>query len=418
MNNALLGRLRAATIAFAATGALPLTALAQTAAAPRLDDGYTLFELTDTEESENGARVWRGYAVTAHYRVFGAVPSGSAMLTVFKEGGREVGRVRCEGSAHDTSDDPAWQGMTFECIDRAQRIRTVGALTAETTFINGQTDAQTPMRAHSLTVRESSQAGASPQHYVSRHQEVLSGLLTWHTANRTSYAVNGYFRGAQPAANVNTVRIVLPVAGGDETATALQNVRLRCTVGGQPITFADGDQVTDTRGARSLVVTQSVRTPEGGTNNASLGFYQLLLAVPLAFPPEPDTSSVNMAQHPGRWQCDLRNNGEVLRTIAFTVGPNGVPAPHAEQAAGLYFGPRAVLIDVTVPAAGARGERTAPAEARAGGFYGRAWTTDATRAAAAAVPALGEPHLLATQAGRAAGGAAAPTGAARGRGRR
>jgi hypothetical protein len=375
------------------------TAVAQTpsSSTPRLDHGYTLFELFDTEESENGARVWRGYSVAAHYRVFGTVARGSAMLSVFKQGGREVGRVRCEGTANDVSNDPAWAGMTFECRDYAQRLRVVGALTVETTLINGQTDAQTPLRTHTLEVREVAQAGVSPTHYVSRHQEALSGWISWHSVTGNAYSVNGYFSGVTVPSNAPTMALILPVAGTSDTVTAIEGARLRCTRNGQPVTLPDGDEISDARGARSVRLSQSLSNGSGGSTQVGLGFHQLALRLPFTFGATTERSATNLTQNPGRWQCDLRSNGEVVRTFAFTAGADGLPVAHAEQSSGLYLGPRASLVDITIPAAGASNERTAPAEVRAGGFYGRAWTSDALRTAAAAVPALGVPHLLASQ---------------------
>ena len=396
--------------ALALIGAIALApgvAEAQTAsAAPRLDEGYTLFELTDTEESENGARVWRGYSVTAHYRLFGTMPPGSAIVTVFKDGAREVGRSRCEGSAHDISDDAGWVGMTFECRDYEQRLRVVGNLTAETTFVDGRSDAETPLRTHTLNVREVAQAEVSPTHYVSRHQELLSAWITWHPANSGSYAVHGYFNDVPVAANVSGFRLVLPVAGDGETISALEGSRLRCTRDGQPVEFPNGDEIYDARGGRTVRLNQLQQNPDG-YRQVEMTFSQLVSALPFVWGPNEESGPMNFSQNQGRWQCDLRNNGVVLRTFAFTVGADGLPVQHAEQAAGLYLGPRAAMVDITLPAAAAPHERTASAEVRAGGFYGRPWASESRRTASAATPNWGEAHFAAPRAAAPARPAAA-----------
>jgi hypothetical protein len=208
--------------------------------------------------------------------------------------------------------------------------------------------------------------------------------------------------------------LILPIAGSDDDAeNALRGSRLRCTANGQPVQLPEGDQATDTRGARILSHGQAVPTPQGGSTSAEIRFGQVVFGVPLAFGPDAAADRTSVSRTPGRWQCDLRNNGQTVRTFAFTVAPDGTFQPHAEQAAGLYLGPRAILVDVTIPATGARAERTAPDEVRAGGFHGRAWATDAMRAAAQAVPAIGAPPHLAAPAR-----AAAPRGGGGGAARR
>ncbi|MFO0714941.1 MAG: hypothetical protein U0353_34185 [Sandaracinus sp.] len=369
---------------------------------PRLDDGYTWFRLIDVEEPVNGQRTWMGYHVETTYRLYGTVPRASAFLTVFKEGGREVGRVRCEGDPFDRTEYQAGEvGMQAVCDDSALRVRTTGTLTAETYLVDGRTDAETLLRTHTLhvqTVGNSAGRGSpvhfTPTHYVSRHQEILSGLLTWNPSWRNGYQqADPYLPNAQTFANASTMHLVLSVSGSDETAGLLEYARLRCTVDGQPIDLPQ-DVVSPAGGDRYEALGQSVPNPEGsGTNNVYMWFRQIEILLPFSFPPTLRDSTLDLSTHPGRWQCDLRDNGVVLRTIAFTIGANGLPQPHAEEAAGLYFGPRAAMIDVTVPAGARSDQRTAPAEVGAGGFYGHPWASPALRAAAAAVPAIGTPHL-------------------------
>jgi acetylornithine deacetylase/succinyl-diaminopimelate desuccinylase-like protein len=99
-----------------------------------------------------------------------------------------------------------------------------------------------------------------------------------------------------------------------------------------------------------------------------------------------------MSAHPGNWECELRAaDRTVFRTIRFVVTAEGV-APHAEETAGLSLPEGVHLVDAVIPSEGPLDERTDPALARAGAFYGRAWATDAGRAAHASIPARGEAY--------------------------
>ncbi len=308
--------------------------------------------------------------------------------------------------------------MYGDCDDNTQRIKTTGTLTAETFIVDGRTDAETLLRSHTLNIRtvgnssgRNSSVHFTPTHYVSRHQELLSAFLTWSPSLRNQYqAASPYLPDGMTYANASTMQLILPVASNSEVGDQVLGARLRCTVNGQPVEFPQNDQAPSDGGHRYQNLSQSIPNPDGnGTSNVTMAFWQYQLMMPLSFPPTRSEAALNAAEHAGAWRCDLRYNGTTLRTISFTIGANGLPVQHPEQAAGLYLGPRTVLVDVIVPANSTADQRTAPAEVRAGGFYGRPWATEAMRTAAAAVPAIGTPHLDPNPDG-ASGGAAAASG--------
>ena len=91
---------------------------------------------------------------------------------------------------------------------------------------------------------------------------------------------------------------------------------------------------------------------------------------------------VRLEDHPGRWECSLRDSERrPIRDFAFTVA-DGRIQPHAEEATGLHFPEGVHMADVSIPGENAVDERTDPASARA---------SDAGRAMAQRVAAIGQP---------------------------
>lgn len=86
-----------------------------------------------------------------------------------------------------------------------------------------------------------------------------------------------------------------------------------------------------------------------------------------------------LGEHPGLWSCDLRSEGNVLRTFRFQVDAAGRVAAHAEEsgAGAMRVLPGLHLIDVRLPTPNAIDAAVDPAAIRRASQYGRAWTSGA-----------------------------------------
>jgi len=119
------------------------------------------------------------------------------------------------------------------------------------------------------------------------------------------------------------------------------------------------------------------------------------------------SSVVFLGEHPGLWSCDVRSEGNVLRTFRFDVDADGRVASHPVEsgpgAPGMLFGLH--LIDVRLPSPSARDAAIDPVRIRAGWHYGTPWS----------VPAAVADMLSALPA---ASGSSAPTSTGRGSSRR
>ncbi|MBI2893995.1 MAG: hypothetical protein HYY06_10620 [Deltaproteobacteria bacterium] len=107
----------------------------------------------------------------------------------------------------------------------------------------------------------------------------------------------------------------------------------------------------------------------------------------------------NITMTPGAWECQWRNEArDTVRVFRWTVGANGLPMAHPEQAR-LSLGPGAFLIETVVPEGNALDARTDPAAIVGDAFNGHGFTSDGGRQQARAVPAIGIPHPTETTRG-------------------
>jgi hypothetical protein len=95
-----------------------------------------------------------------------------------------------------------------------------------------------------------------------------------------------------------------------------------------------------------------------------------------------------LEDHPGRWECSYRNGGDVVRTWRWTVGSNGLIAPHPEENGSMTFYPGAHLVETEIPAGGSVfDKRILPEAVRASFFYGHKWQTTEGKTMVSKVPA-------------------------------
>ncbi|MBL8677813.1 MAG: hypothetical protein JNK05_01510 [Myxococcales bacterium] len=359
----------------------------------RLDDGWTWFELESHEETRNGTRVDLGYSVSATLRVFGTAPADSAFLLVFKQGGRELGRLRCTAYAPGFERDRAFSFLKVEeCRDRAVQLRAVGTVNVEIRWVDGATDAESVLATRTMEVARVAHHWGGDNlnplpdtYYLSHHGRLLDSILAWTSFTPNDSYANAYFDNGLTG---TLMFMTFAFSAAEATYNRMSSeASMRCQVNGQPFTVPN-PLPANIADVRSLSVRRQFRpNPRaiGGTEVEHIHFRYATVQLPFR--------SEQMRANPGRYTCDLRAEGRTIRRWAWTVGADGVPAQHAEQQAGLYLGPRAILVDTTVPPDSTFDERTNPADVRAGGFFGRPWASEAMRTLAAATPTFGRPLL-------------------------
>lgn len=116
-----------------------------------------------------------------------------------------------------------------------------------------------------------------------------------------------------------------------------------------------------------------------------------VLAQEVRRPPRRDPNGTYFNEHPGSWECEIRDGSNVLRTYSWVVGADGRIQPHPEQAAGLTLAPNTFLIKTVVPAGGT------PLDVRLHrdsvvnrAWYGLGWRSPQGKAMANAVPNHGK----------------------------
>lgn len=383
--------------AFASKGAASVTtgaASTSAAAGPapvRYDDGYTWFELENTIEPVNGSPTNLGWRIKANVRAYGTAPQRSAFRYVIKQNGKTVGEARCEAKA---------DGLNFvdyiesnECghRDREQvgsmKNLATGTVQIEVHFVDGATSADSLLRTHTVQVFAATGirgngAPDAPNYYISHNGEVLASLLE--TTTRTSLLPGG-------GSSQGLAEITFQVSPKENSITALSELgnALRCRVNDKPVTLTN-PQIKATM-AKSTAVEHTRADPASSANplREMVRYQRYELQLPLHVGKADDGDDLGMMSHPGKWSCDWRVKNQTLRTFAWTVGADGAVVPHAEQANGLSLAPDVYLIETTIPKDTAHDQRVDPAAAKAGGFYGRAWTSAEMKAAAAAVPTVG-----------------------------
>lgn len=378
---------------------LAAPALAQDAgvapAAPSiaLDDGTLWFSVDSQQDSVNGRRIDRGYIPHANVRVWGAFPAESAVVLTYSQRGQQLGRVRCAMHIPGFERDlPFSHGVVSDCYDRGVSLTATGDVQVELRAVNGLTDAETVLATRVMNVqRVAHSLGGTPpmpgadSFYVSHHSQVIDSVLNWASFTDNDSYANTY---VDNGLSGTLVSVLMTFNGTDESAAnALNDLSVRCQVNGQPLTPQNSPLPANTSQLQYQLFSRGFTPPGGGGGVQQEAWKDRQITVQLPF------RSTDMRARPGRWTCDLRSNGRNLRRWAWTVASNGVPERHPEQSAGLNLGPRAVLIETTIPADGGLDQRTNPSEAQRGGFHGRPWTSDIARTQAAAVPAIGAPFF-------------------------
>ena len=346
-----------------------LTAFAATAHAggPDIvsDPTELSFRLAE-ERNETDAAITAKYTVRVHALIVanrGAIDRQDRASLTWRAGGKVLTTVECE---LDGSGDQA----QVAC-DGTQPLDAYGDVTAELLYTRNADDSVTTLSTHQLKIGRfwTWYERNGKRKFYARYQVVPLDLLTsaivWHEdrgAGERRFNVYGW----------------ASAEGGQRP----EPTSLRCAVDGKKladfdasVSYVGGLEATDWRDPAvnqrvpqvtpykiwvgGLVWGSAATLDKSWRNNAN------------------GTPKVVMGDHPGAWTCDLREKGKAVRSFAFTVGKDGLVAPHAEQLAGFAIPGTEAIIDARVPDT-APDPYVDPAMSKASGFWGQAWRDPAT----------------------------------------
>jgi hypothetical protein len=392
-------------------GTTPLGAQqSQAPSVPQVDEAFTWFTLEDApHEGQHPSN--DGWRLSANFRVFGAIAQDSALKMTVKQGRRVLGSARC--SVSNTPEGPGMWASRCGGAERdwgasAPRETATGEYDVELRYVNGQTDQETLLRTFRVRVAmvtrvtEGNFRPMANRYYVDADHRLLDSAVRMVAAGGAGYF---YDRESRINSDKNMVEWISVISPRDLGASFTSSTTsLRCSVDGAALIIGS-DQAVGVTGARSW----AVATRAAGQERAEepYDWRQVSFRLPLTWGP-PDRRAPGHAvldEHNGQWSCELRQSGQTLRVIRFTVA-NGRIAAHPEESAGLSLAADAHFAESYLTNAAVAMERPYQLAAfRAGGFYGRAWASaearrfaqNATRPPAiAAVSAAGGTALSAT----------------------
>lgn len=337
------------------------------AAAPTvvIDPTELRFNLLDTKV-ETDKSVTGKYYVTAQGRIVanqGQISSNDRLTLTWSAGGKPLTSIECELRGEGGS-------APFTCRGDA-KLDTYGAITAEFSLAVDADDSVLTVSTHQLKVGRFWNwfARNSKRGLYAKYQVVPLDLLT------SAVIWLGEYNGER--------RVYLYGHVSGLGAEPYKISSLRCTV--------DGKKVPDIEagaGETTLVEGNDWPVAEKDARVAQVRRFSIWLGGAMRWGtvdelPEHERADLEhhrmLADSPGRWECDLRAKGKVIRQLAFTVTADGRLAPHPEQAAGLTLPLGEYMLDVTIPES-APDPFVEPAASKASGFWGQPWRDAATGA--------------------------------------
>ncbi|NNE05098.1 MAG: hypothetical protein HKN15_05175 [Xanthomonadales bacterium] len=395
-----------------------------------LDHGYTFFNVKNNSDSVDGKRVHTGWQLVPLIRIYGDAPERSSIKLVLSKDGDVVAERRTQTTVYGKGNPnlqlvagntaAGWQQPHLLINGGIQGtlppVTTgTGTYEVEVIYIDGDSNKEYSAHTYTIEVGKVDQLDSAakellvrpPEYFVSRHQELLSTVLTpW-----------GDYKGGAFAG----VYQLLWNASPSETGLAPSNTTgnaayLRCTVDGEPIRLGqDSDQrnldATSTRvldNDRLISLVHSDRNAlefrSGTSYREPLIFYQYQTTLPFQdttdeYPPADGGRPMpytTLENRDGEWECQFLDNGALLRTFSWEVD-GGKLVPHPEQEEGLTLNPGAILVETRIPENGtALDGRTLPDAVEDGGFYGWEWESRRMRRLADDVPELGNPFPIAS----------------------
>ncbi|MFT3787394.1 MAG: hypothetical protein QM770_14710 [Tepidisphaeraceae bacterium] len=372
------------------------------------DDGFTWIQCHQFDSVEDNKSIGR-WVPEVNLRILGSnIPARSGFKMIVKKDGKAVVEYVHDGYPVSL----ARQAPVGMCIvgwwNATPKLDVDGLLDFEIYYIDGQTDQEHLAKTLKVDIRKvevnrggvgSREPGPS-QFYVNRHGEVLSTILYFRQPEFPSYTgIEGldYY-------SDRVVELLLNYSENEDFAGPAQG-RLKIEVDGKPLdmTVPNNTVIQDDMGfgeqAGKFNVEHSDRNAkkhfEGGPPyKERVGFSRRVMILPLHWGPKGNRppSRVFASDYPGEWKVTYLIDRKPVRIWRFTVGKDGLPVQHAEQAAGLTLMKNAVLIETEIPGeGGAFDGRLTNEFVKQGAFFGRPWSTDAMKALADKVPAKGTP---------------------------
>lgn len=371
------------------------TAQADLPAGVVFDDSFPFYSATARSEMNNN-RPTNRYSISSWARLLGEnIAPGSGWRFVYKQGRRTLATATCNGNrAYRRQNRGSTLHDTFvaaNCSTGDDFLTATGAITVEVYFINDDDDSVTQVATHEIDVRELRQEAHDGAQRASDYSVNLHGfgavLFLDQVERGEQYTFSGMSGlemsgGTAPESQVN---LIITRSSG---ATPERTYGLRCSVGGTRVDFGHARMQAGSVGERR---TQSTQVLRGGPSTEREYFHWQTDRYRLPIVWGDNTNGARLEDHPGRWECDLRDDERrIIRTFAFTVA-GGMIQAHPEEA-GMHFPARVHLADATLPGANDADERTDPAVARTEAFWGRGFQTAEGRAMGARVAAIGEAY--------------------------
>jgi hypothetical protein len=366
-----------------------------------VDDGFTWFEapVASTLTGPNQSPEHKGWMLKAYTRIFGSYTDGTQIKFVVLKNGKATGTTLCNTSVYHPQSGKFVEGFawTVDCWQVASATKETGAFDIQVYRVGGSSEKL--VRTYKINVGpinrvpSGQQPGTAPPEYmVDRHSESAVSFMYLRPAGHIPY-----FDYAQrpEISGHNQVEIHFSISPDANIMNNLPATTFACTVDGKPLTFpGPGEYATqaDMKYVQNAYnVYQDRLAPKykaGMPYEEKIQFQMVRILVPLSWGDDRRSGRLQMEDYPGNWQCTISKNGAVWRTWRWTVGRNGRPMQHAEQASNVNLASNAFLIDMDIPAGGA------PMDGRLAGpstslFNGLPWTSAEGKAMAARLPKKG-----------------------------
>ena len=384
------------TLAFLFVGAFASGAKADLPAGVVFDDSFSFYTAREHSEMNNN-RPTNRYALHSWARLLGEnIPQGSGWRFVYKQGRRTLATATCNGNrAYRRQNRGDTRHDTFvaaNCSTGDENFLTAtGKITVEVHFINDNDDSVTQVATHEIEVRELRQESHTGAQRTSDYFVNLHGFGAVVFLDQVQRGEQYTFSGMSGlemsggTSDDSRVNLIITRSSGEGPD---RSYRFRCSVDGTPIDFGYSRMNQGSVGERRVNTTQILR---GGNSTVREYFHFQTDRYRLPIVWGDNDDGVRLEDHPGRWQCDLRDDERrTIREFAFTV-VDGMIQAHPEEA-DLNFPERVHLADVTLPGDNEADDRTDPAFARTEAFWGRGFQTSEGRAMGARVAQVGDAY--------------------------
>jgi len=267
------------------------------------------------------------------------------------------------------------------CANKETPIKQIGQMDVEVYFVDGDTDEEKLVRNHKIDVHRvqqikgykgSTYAGVN-EYFIQRYAEAPVGII--HTSAGNYQSKTPY---PNPSTSETPGRLVIYMPYSPQKATYYRTY-VRCSVNGTRIKIDRDSAQLDSSG-RGEFVSSALLSRNDPKYAERITFTYLKAKLPITL-------------SPGKWECSFVEAGEVYRTFRFAVGSDNKIVLHPEQKNGnINLFTNTYLVNVEIPAGGAKIDGRSMPMPDAGIFYGIPWSTPEGKAAAAKVPKKGKPY--------------------------